>query len=65
MPEEISVANIWWQGPPWLQEEQSLWPRRPDINLGRELPEIRASVLLVSVGQVEMGTHISSYSKLV
>ena len=36
-PQELLQKVIWWEGPPWLQQDSEFWPRRPDINLAREL----------------------------
>ena len=46
-PHDLLQAQMWWDGPPWLQLSPDVWPRRPDINLSRELPESKAKVLVV------------------
>ena len=46
-PQELLQKELWWAVPPWLQADPELWPRRPDINLSRELPELRTKVLVL------------------
>lgn len=64
-PSELLTNERWWKGPPWLHLDPSLWPRRPDINLDRELPEIRQTVCLTSRAPDEMGRDTSTFSRLV
>lgn len=61
-PDALLVTELWWKGLPWLSQEPSQWPRRPDINLERELPELRKTVLQISAPapDVEFGTNTSS-----
>lgn len=40
LPSKLLTNKTWWKGPPWLSLEPALWPRRPDINFDRELPDI-------------------------
>ena len=44
-PKALLKCQLWWKGPDWLRQPQDAWPRRPDINLGREIPEMKAIVL--------------------
>ena len=37
--QELLDSSLWWQGPEWLLRPPEDWPRRPDINLSRELPD--------------------------
>lgn len=64
-PDELMNETMWWQGPSWLSLGASLWPRRPDINLSRELPDaLSASVLLNSLME-EIGCNVSEFDRLV
>lgn len=65
LPQDLMTTTLWWQGPPWLSQDPAQWPRRPDINLNRELPEVKHTVLHLTPIPLELGTHISSFSKLV
>ena len=56
--------TVWWEGPSWLQLSPSDWPRRPDINLLNELPELKPVVLIAHPPPEEYGTRSSSFSKL-
>lgn len=64
-PNELVTDQMWWKGPPWLSLEPALWPRRPDINLSRELPELRPSVILLATPVEELGRNVSSFDRLV
>ena len=46
-PRLLLQCNLWWQGPDWLTLPPNVWPRRPDINLSRELPELKSRALLI------------------
>ena len=60
-------SNLWWQGPKWLHLPPSDWPRRPDINRGRELPELKPTVLIIQppLPDMELWNRYSSFHKLV
>lgn len=58
-------TTIWWKGPPWLSQDPKYWPCRPDINLNRELPELRTTVLRVSAASEELGLDVSTYDRLI
>lgn len=64
-PQVLGGTPLWWKGPVWLALDPSQWPRRPDINLERELPELKAGIMLASVETEEMGLGISSYERLI
>lgn len=64
-PDTISTNDLWWKGPEWLSVEPAQWPRRPDINLSRELPEMRKTVLQIVVPKEEIGCTISRYTRLI
>lgn len=65
MPAALGEQSLWWKGPDWLMMDPTQWPRRPDINRERELPELRASVMKVSVATEEMGGRVSSFERLI
>ena len=63
-PKDLLQMKTWWKGPPWLQLSLQDWPRRPDINFDRELPDLRKTVLLVLPPEEEFGIKFSSYVRL-
>ncbi len=65
--QELLNCSLWWQGPDWLVLSPEDWPRRPDINLSRELPELKATVLLIRqpVPTFDLWNRFSSFHKLV
>lgn len=62
---ELATTEPWWKGPPWLCQEPENWPRRPDINRDRELPELKKTVLLVQTVPEEFGGRCSSFNRLI
>ena len=46
-PEELIRKEMWWCGPLWLRLSNAEWPRREDINLLRELPDLKRTVLTI------------------
>lgn len=64
-PKELSETKMWWKGPSWLSLEEKEWPRRPDINMDRELSEVKGTVMRVNLAPDEIGCQISSYDRLV
>ena len=63
-PHELLQAEMWWSGPPWLSLSPDTWPRRPDINLGRELPELKATVLMIRTEGFPLWTKYSTHDRL-
>ncbi len=65
--QELLDSSLWWQGPKWLLRPPEDWPRRPDINLSRELPELKSTVLLIRqpAPDFDLWNHFSSFHKLV
>lgn len=57
--------ELWWKGPEWLSQDPSQWPKRPDINMSRELPELRKTVLTVQVVTPELGIEISRFTRFI
>lgn len=64
-PSELLISELWWKGPPWLWLAPSEWPRWPDINFSRELPELKPTVLTIVRVPEELGTRISGFSRLI
>lgn len=64
-PDDLVTDQLWWHGPEWLSLEPAQWPRRPDINLSRELPDLRPSVILLTTPADELGRDISTFDRLV
>ncbi len=50
--------------PPWLTLSPRDWPRRPDINQDRELPDLKTTVLLVHVEVFPLWSKYSSHDHL-
>ena len=63
-PCELIQKELWWKGPPWLQKDPELWPRCPDINLSRELPELRIRVLTLQPANDFWWNRYSSFDRL-
>ncbi len=60
------VTDLTSKVPPdkWLQLSPSDWPRRPDINLLNELPELKPVVLIAHPLPEEYGTHSSKLCRV-
>lgn len=65
LPQELMSTRLWWEGPPWLRQDLSCWPHRPDINFDRELPEIKHTVLHLVPAPTELGIDVSTFERLV
>ena len=63
-PQELLQKVIWWEGPPWLQQDSEFWPRRPDINLARELPELKSKVLILQPLDDSLWRRYPSFDRL-
>ncbi len=50
-PKSLLKCRLWRYGPEWLVLPPDSWPRRPDINLDREIPEMRSTVLIIKQPQ--------------
>ncbi len=63
---QLLDSSLWWQGPNWLHLSPADWPRRPDIDLKRELPELKPTVLLIQPPPkvYELLLRYSSFHKL-
>lgn len=61
---DLLMSTLWWKGPPWLVLDPKRWPRRPDINMERELSEDPPTILSVSTVPEEFGQNISSFERL-
>ena len=64
MPAELIKSSIWWEGPTWLNHSPARWPRRPHINRGQELPDIKLTVLVMQSPLEEYGKRFSNFSKM-
>ena len=60
LPQELVNSVLWWSGPPWLCQPLDAWPRRPDINMDRELPELKVQTLHLSMTTADFGDKFSS-----
>ncbi|XP_054276868.1 uncharacterized protein LOC128995865 [Macrosteles quadrilineatus] len=60
LPNEILDTSLWWQGPDWLQEDQSSWPTQPLPALSSEesLLEFRPNTSSVLVAAKQPTNHI-------
>jgi len=61
-------SRLWWQGPAWLQKEETSWPRceeMAEISIERKQEKTpRVVSLLVQPSDEEMFTKFSSWNKL-
>ncbi len=66
-PKQLLASTLWWQGPEWLALSPEHWPKRPDINGSRELPELRSTVLLIKspLPEMDLWKRYSSLQPLV
>ena len=51
-PDNLLSSSLWWQGSPWLKEDPRVWPRRPEINLSRELPELKVNNISIEANDL-------------
>ena len=64
--QQLLDCSLWWQGPEWLTASPKDWPKHPDINLGREIPELRAKVLMAIISfDTDLWEQYSSLDHLV
>ncbi len=65
--QQLMDCSLWWQGPEWLLQPPEDWHRRPDINLSRELPELKSTVLLIQqpAPDFDLWDRFSSFHTLV
>ena len=59
-PRELLALELWWKGPPRLQQSPEYWPQSPDLNPVRELPDVEQTVLTVQHTEDEFGSDFSS-----
>ena len=64
LPQDLLKKALWWQGPPWLKQPPDQWPRCPDINLERELPELPSVVLVLQTTEDPLWRRYSSFDRL-
>ena len=65
--QQLLNCTLQWQGPEWLAFSPKHWPRRPDINLSWELPELKSTVLLIQqpAPTFHLWKRLSFFHKLV
>ncbi len=62
-PRQHLSSMLWWRGPEWLRISPEEWPRRPDINRSRELPEL---VLQINpLPELDLWQQYSSFQRLI
>ncbi|XP_049869025.1 uncharacterized protein LOC126368869 [Pectinophora gossypiella] len=59
-PREIANSVMWWQGPSFLQQEESLWPEA-NLEEESELPEVKVLATVVGEAPLDL-TRISRLS---
>ena len=58
---QLIECTLWWKGP----SSPDVWPRRPDINRSRELPELKSTILLIAAPQdTTLWERYSTYDRL-
>lgn len=67
-PSQIKAAQLWWNGPSWLSQNQTNWPindNEPDLNL-KNVPEYRArkTVFLTLNNEFELFQRYPCLTKL-
>jgi len=64
LPEQLVNATLWWEGPPWLKEIYTQWPKTM-VQLPIEVPETRTlSLTLLNVNSFDVTSRYSSLTKL-
>lgn len=38
--DQISSSSLWWSGPTFLSQDESEWPKMPNVNVKHDLPEL-------------------------
>ena len=59
--QELLQKVIWWEGPPWLEQDSEFWPRS---NLTRELPEFKSKVLILQPLDDSLWRRYTSFDHL-
>lgn len=67
-PEQLRQHQLWWQGPPWLHKDSTVWPKIAfnEINVDR-LPEVRRMPIHSHVANIvgqEPNGMLEKYSSL-
>ena len=64
----LKDSSLWWNGPTWLQKEDSFWPRCAEITETsterKTVKPTRVASLLTQASDEELFTRFSSWSKL-
>ncbi|XP_071652694.1 uncharacterized protein [Temnothorax longispinosus] len=67
-PSVLKDADLWWNGPSWLRDDESSWPKvvRSSVN-AEELPEQRKTIVVTSTSHEEFDIidRFSSYVRLI
>ena len=65
--QQLVDSSLWWQGPEWLLYPPGDWPRRSDLILSRELPELKPTILLIKqpAPDFDLWEHFSSFHQLI
>jgi len=46
--QDIINSKLWWEGPPWIKEQPSLWPT-PQFRAPDQIPEVKVAILTVYI----------------
>lgn len=65
MPGCIDNANLWWNGPEFLKEEERFWPTKPDsiLTKDQDLPDTKKIITTLHIQQAER-FPVERFSKL-
>ena len=63
-PQQLLQHNLWWEGPPWLYQNQSLWPPQPMFSPDNNGPETKATCNVATPDRSWLIGRFSSFTKL-